>query len=166
MYIVASFLFLAKELTQSGRFIGDPVSVKGDDDTVTTASGTWHWSAEEDINRWVAEGILKGDFPDLFYVIDIPGMTKEIGERLLQLWKRPAHMADPEFNNPDESDRFVILGPHRWQFGVADKLPGPMKSKLSRDRRLEVPFDIPTINSYVTDRAGLDVWITDNPIDP
>ena len=54
---MASFLLLAKELTNAGRFEGDPVSIKDDGDTVTTASGTWHWSAEEDIRRWIAEDV-------------------------------------------------------------------------------------------------------------
>ena len=51
---MASFLLLAKAITNEGRFEGDPISIKDDANTVTTPSGTWHWSAEEDINRWVA----------------------------------------------------------------------------------------------------------------
>ncbi len=163
---MASFLLLAKELTNAGRFEGDPVSIKDDGDTVTTASGTWYWSAEEDIRRWVAEGNTENQFPDLFYTIDIVGMTRATALRITEQWKRAATVVDPELAAPDEADRFIMLGPHRWQFGVADKLPGRLRAKLRKDRFLDMPFDIPTINSYVTDRTGLDVWITDTPIDP
>lgn len=154
---MASFLFLAKELSNAGRFEGDPVSIKND---------SWQWSAEEDIDRWVAEGNAKGDFPDLFYVIDIVGMPLDTALRMTQQWVRAAVPGDPEYDAPDEEDRYVLLGPHRWQLGVADKLPGNLKGKLRKDRKLNIPYDIPTINNYVTDRAGLDVWITDTPIDP
>ena len=165
-YYMARFLLLAKDLTNAGKFEGDPVSIKDDNDTVTTPSGTWYWSAEEDTRRWVAEGNDENDFPNLFYAIDIVGMSKPVAERLNQDWVRAAVDGDPEFENPDEADRFVFLGPNRWQFGVADKLPGQLKTRLRRDRFLDVPFDIDEINSYVTDRSGLDVWITDTPIDP
>jgi len=163
---MASFLLLAKTLSNAGRFEGDPVSVKDDADTVTTPSGTWHWSAEEDIRRWVAEGNSESSFPDLFYVIDIVGMTQDTGLRLKQKWMRPAIPGDPEYGVGDPEDQFVLLGPHRWQFGVADKLPGNLRAKLRKDRFLDVTLNVPAINSYVTDRTGLDVWITDTPIDP
>jgi len=163
---MARFLLLAKNISNAGRIEGDPVSIKDDADTVTTPSGTWYWSSEEDIRRWVAEGNVKANFPDLFFTVDIAGMDKATAERLTQPWVRPATILDPEWNAPDAADRYVYVGPHRWQFGVADKLPGALKARLRRDRYLDVPFDIDTINNYVTDRTGLDVWITDTPIDP
>ena len=99
------FLLLAKELTNAGRFEGDPVSIKDDADTVTTASGTWHWSAEEDIRRWIAEGNPEKQFPDLFYAVDIVGMTRATASRITDEWKRAATVLDIEFAASDEADR-------------------------------------------------------------
>ncbi len=154
---MARFLLLAKDLPSAGRFEGDPVSIKDD---------LWQWSAAEDVRQWVAEGNAEKDYPDVFYTIDIFGMPVVTAKRITYEWKRAATVLDIELAAPDEADRYVFLGPHRWQFGVADKLPGNLRAKLRKDRFLDIPFDIPAINSYVTDRAGLDVWITDTPIDP
>lgn len=163
---MASFLFLAKSISNAGRIEGDPISIRDDSFQIVVPSGTWRWSAEEDIRRWIAEGNAENDFPDLFYVIDIIGMPLVSAQRMLQPWRRPAEPGDPEYDAADEPDRYVTLGPHRWQFGVADKLPGPLKTKLRNDRFLDLPYNATVINTYVTDRAGLDVLITDNPINP
>ena len=93
-------------------------------------------------------------------------MPKSIGERLLQPWREPALPSDPEFNHPDAADRYVYRGPNRWRLGKADKFPPALAAKLKRDNFLVVPYDVATINNYVVDRMGLDVFITDTPIDP
>lgn len=159
---MAKIVTLAKSTGAAGtKAEGDPVAVYDDTETL---------GRKEDIRVWIAQGNSEASFPDQFYCIDIPGMPKATAARLLQKWWRPAVPGDPEFEAPDEPDRIVILGPYRWQFGVADKLPGQLKTRIRRDKFLLLePYDaalITAINGYVTDRSNLDVLITDTPIDP
>ena len=159
---MAEILVLAKSIGADGsRTEGDPVAAKDD--------GA-NWGGHEDIRVWIAQGNAEADFPDMFYMILIPGMPLVSAERLMSAWTRPAVLGEPEFDNPDEADRYVTLGKYRWQLGVADKLPGRLKSRLRRDKIITIdPYGqttIDAINSYVTDRSGLDVLITDTPIDP
>ena len=159
---MAQIVTLAKSVGAAGaKAEGDPIAVYPDGFTA---------GSNEDIRVWVAQGNDEADFPDTFYMIDVPGMSHETGLRLLGPWVRAAVPGDPEYEAPDEADRYVRLGRFRWQLGVADKLPGPIKTALRKDRFFVIePYDqtaIDAINSYVIDRAELDVLITDTPIDP
>jgi len=166
---MASILFLAKDLPNAGRVEGDPVSVKGDRETVTTPSGTWHWSAEEDITRWVAEGSRRADFPDLFYVVNIPGLSKRKAKRIMQPRRRRASILDPEFQATDREDRMVEVERHRWNINLS-RMTATRRDKLRGNRRVTLPNDIAVLNDYVRDRTtrveDKDVWITDTPKDP
>jgi len=159
---MAQITVLAKSTGKAGtKAEGDPVAAYPDGFT----AGRY-----EDIRVWMLQGNAEADFPDQFYTLDIPGMPLETAVRILGPLVRPAVEGDPEFEAPDIEDRYVRLGPYRWQFGVADKLPGQIKARLRRDRFLVIePYDqqlIDTINAYILDRSGLDVLITDTPIDP
>ena len=165
--MMASFLLLAKVIPNASKVEGDPISVKADDDTVTTASGTWHWSAEEDINRWLAEGHAAGDFPDLFYVLDIPGLDIAEAKRCLQSHKRPAIVGDLEFDAQDIPDRMVKLGPSRWNFDIESKFPPQAKADIRANRRANLGNVRATLNAVITDRSTIsDDWLTDTPVDP
>jgi len=159
---MAKLVTLAKGTGAAGtKAEGDPVATYDDSRTL---------GRKEDIRVWVAQGNDPRDFPDQFYVIDVPGMPIASAERIIQQWRRPSVDGDPNWDAPDQPDRFEWLGPYRWQFGVADKLPAQIKNRLRRDRFIVLePYDqtlIDTINNYVIDRTGLDVLITPTPIDP
>lgn len=156
---MARLLLLATSTGKTGRVEGDPVFV-GDDSHV--------FGEREDKRVWIANGNAEGDWPGIFYVIDIPGMPVEVARRIYDTWKRPATILDPEFEAPDEADRYVVLGRHRWQLGVADKIPGAARSKLRRDGFIEFPYVVDVINSYMRDRSELDTFVpgAGGPIDP
>ena len=154
---MARFLLLAVDIAHNGRQEGDPVGAFDDSHV---------FGEREDKTVWIANGNAAADWPGTFYVIDIPAMTRSVGERIYDVWKRPAVPGDLEFEAPDAADRYVQLGRHRWQLGVADKLPGNIRQKLRRDGVISIPFDVPTINNYMKDRNNLDVFITNTPIDP
>jgi len=152
---MAQFLMLAKDIAHAGRLSGDPVTVVDDAHV---------FSENEDKRVWLANGNAEGDWEGLFEVIVITGMPVSIARRLYEDHIRAANLGDPEWNSIDEADRIVTLGPHRWQLGKQDRLPPPLANKLGRDGFVEVPYDIPTLNNYIVDRQGLDVFITDTPI--
>lgn len=159
---MAKLTLLAKGTGKPGtKTEGDPVAAYPDEFTV---------GQKEDIRVWILQGNAENDFPDQFYMIDIPGMPIETAQRILGPHVRPATVLDPEWSDEDPAHRYIRLGPYRWQFGVADKLPGNIKARLRREKILVIsPYDqatIDVINSYVIDRNGLDVLITDTPIDP
>lgn len=154
---MAKFLFLASDVAGGGYLEDDPIAVYEDGKD---------FGYQEDIRVHEAKFGNTDNFEGLFYIIEIPGMPKTIGERLLQQWRVPASQSDPEFDAPDAVDRYVYLGPNRWRMGKQDRFPPALSSKLRRDYFLVLPYDVPTINNYVVDRMGLDVFITDNPIDP
>ncbi len=156
---MARFLLLAVDIAKNGRQEGDPVGAFDD---------THAFGQREDKRIWLANGNDKNDWPGTFYVIDIPLMPVEVGERIYDQWKRPAVSGDLEFDAPDVPDRFVILGRHRWQLGVADKLPGNLRQQLRKDGFLIISFDVPMINDFMIDRNGLDTFIpgSGGPIDP
>jgi len=156
---MARFLLLAKDIAQNGRQEGDPVGVH--DDTHT-------YGEREDKRVWLENGNDAKDWLGTFYVIDIPLMPREVGERIYDKWKRPAVEGEDEFEAPDPPDRFVILGRHRWQLGVADKLPGNLRQQLRRDGAIVISYDVPLINDFMIDRSQLDTFIPDSggPKDP
>ena len=156
---MAQILLLAKATGQSGRFEGNPVGVYADDHV---------FNVGVDKRRWLAEGNTSQSWKGTFYIVAVPTMPVTTAERIMQPWRRAATVIDPEFGAPDAEDRYVELGRHRWQLGVADKLPGPIKSKLRRDGFIELPYDVPTLNNYMIDRSGLDTFVpgVGGPIDP
>lgn len=152
---MAKIVTLAKPVGAPGKKSeGDPVAVFADGEPC---------GIKADIREWLAAGNIGMEFPDTFYVIDIPGMPKEIAQRALGPWKRPAAPGDTEYDAPDEPDRYVTLGPNRWNFDVRNKLPGLKKSQLRRDRFIVLePYDdelIAELNNYMVDRSGSDLWI-------
>ena len=158
---MAQIVVLAKSTGAAGtKSEGDPIAAYPDGFT----AGRF-----EDVRVWIAQGNAEADFPGQFYMIDIPGMPLESAQRVLGPHIRPAVPGEPEYDAPDPEDRYVAIGPYRWQFGVADKLPGQIKAQLRREHFLVLePYDqtlIDGINSYMVDRNGLDVLITDTPID-
>lgn len=161
---MARFLIFQKAAARAGKDIGDAVSVYPDSKVFAQFEDKRVWQAAEDA------GSAVGPWPANFYVIDIPGMPYESAKRLMQPYQRAALPGDIEFLAPDIEDRYVRLGPRRWQFGVNDRLPGPVRAALRRDEYMVIePYDestIATINNYIIDRTGLDVFITDTPIDP
>jgi len=152
---MAQFLMLAKDIAHAGRLSGDPVTVVDDNHI---------FSKNEDKRVWLAEGNAAADWEGLFEVIVITGMPVEVGRRLYEDHIRAATIGDPEWNNIDEADRIVTLGQHRWQLGKQDRLPPALANKLGRDGYLDITYDIPTLNNYIVDRQGVDVFITDTPI--
>lgn len=133
-------------------------------DIATVIDDSQEFGRREDIRVWEAEFGSTAGFPDETSIIDIPGMPLETGLRLMQTWIRQAVPGDAQYN-PDSTE-YVWIGPNRWQLGKQDRLPPLLSQKLDNDRFLVLPYDIPTINNYMIDRAGLDVLITDTPIDP
>ncbi len=163
---MASFVLLAIDLPNANKVEGDPISCKADDNTVTTPSGAWHWSKNEDINRWLAEGHDAADFPNMFYVLDVPGLDLKEAKRCLQAHKRPATIVDPEFEHQDEPDRMVRLGPRRWNFDIENKFSAQEKADIRGNRRLTLGNSRIDLNAVITDRNGMDDWLTDTPVDP
>jgi hypothetical protein len=156
---MARLLMLAIDIAQNGRQEGDPVGVFEDSHV---------FGEREDKRVWLANGNPAGAWPGTFYVIDVTGMPVAVARRIYDKWKRAAVPGEPEFDAQDQEDRFVILGRHRWQLGVADKLPGGARQALRRDGFLVFGYDIPTINGYMTDRSALDTFVpgVGGPIDP
>lgn len=161
---MARFLIFQAATARSGKDVGDAIAVFPD---------THQFGQFEDIRVWQAAedaGGAVGPWPADFYVIDIPGMPIEVAKRFEQPWYRPATVLDPEFLSPDPEDRIVELGKRRWQLGVNDRLPGSVRAQLRREEFLVIePYNQQTIdalNNYIRDRAELDVFITDTPIDP
>jgi hypothetical protein len=55
-------------------------------------------------------------------VIDFQGIDLAKAKQLLEKQKRPAVEGEPEFDAPDEQDRFVYSGKNKWYFAsIADK---------------------------------------------
>ena len=156
---MARLLLLAVDIARNGRQEGDPVGVYPDDHV---------FGGREDIRRWVELGNDENDWPGTFYVIDIPGMPVSVAQRIYDVWKRPAVPGEDEYDAPDEEDRYVILGRHRWQLGVADKLPGNIRNRLRRLGYIEIEYNVTVINNYMNDRSELDTFIPGpgGPVDP
>ncbi len=155
---MARILLIAKSIGRKGRTEGDPSVV---------VENSHIFGERADKSRWIASGNDPRDFPGIHYVVDIPDMPLAIAERIMQVWKRPATIVDLEWEG-DVDDRYVWIGRHRWQLGVADRLPGPIKAALRRDGIIELPYDEAAINSYMIDRNSLDTFIPGpgGPIDP
>lgn len=150
----ARFLLLGKDLG-NGRGIGDPVSIVADSHV---------FSINEDIREWTAAGNEASAFPDLFLVIDIPGMPVVVARRMMEQWKRPTVPGDPGHGAGDPEDQCVLLHRHRWRFGVADLLPVQIRLAIQRDRYVSLVYDIPALNTYIQDRAGTDIFDTPTPV--
>jgi len=143
---MAQILMLASDILNAGRLDGDPVSVVDD---------AHIFSAEEDKRRWLAEGGSDIEWDALvpqFQLIIITGMPLNIAQRITQTYIRGAEPGDPEYNAPDESDRIVQLGPHRWRLGKQDRLPPNIANQLNKNGFIEVPYDVGTLNNYIVDR--------------
>jgi len=150
---MASLLVLAMDIPNADKVEGDVISVKDDANTVTTPSGTWHWSKNEDITRWIAEGNPSSLFPGLFYIIDVPGLPLFVAQKLCELHTRPAVAGvDPEADDPDTNNSVVILGPCRWRINIQPGMTGLERAALRNDRRLTVARS--RINDIALDRMG------------
>ena len=147
------------------RHTANPGEMTDPGDVIVAVDDSHEFGTHEDIRVWTAAGNDEAAFPDFFSVIEIPGMPLAVAQRALEPWYRAATEADEEFLY-DAVDRYVYLGPRRWQLGKQDRLPPPLSNALDRDRFITLTYDVDTINSYMIDRAGLDVLITDTPINP
>jgi len=127
-----------------GRSSDAPIDLKNDNESL---------GYYVDIREYEAQFGTTDGFPNDFYVIQITGLDKSLISRIFQPYMRPATALDPEWNN-DPIDRYVYLGPERWQMGKQDRLPANLRNQLNRDGFLEFadsPAVRDQINSYVID---------------
>ena len=150
---MARFLLLAKPTGRSSRMKGDPIGVFEDDHV---------FSYGEDKALWLANGNLESEWTNTFCILDVPGVTLEEAQRMMEVYKRSAVEGDEEFDNPDDADKFVILGRHRWCFDLDTNGTVEEKQDMTDNAILSVTES--KLNAYTVDRSGLDdVLVTDSP---
>lgn len=108
-----------------------------------------------DIREYIARFGNTDGWPGEFYVIEITGLPASLARRVMQPYLRPATVLDPEWNN-DPIDRYVYLGPNRWQFGKQDRIPPNLRNQLNKDFFLQYDDSQQVrdqINAYMVDRV-------------
>ncbi len=144
---MARFHILRTAIPNAGRVIGDVSSIVADDHG---------WGRYGTRSAWLAA------HPNLM-IIDCPELPLDVANRMYQRWMRAAIIGESEAQHKRP---IVELGPHRWTFRITTALPGNI---TKRDQLLstgEVVLSRAEFNSWVNDRAGLDVPDTKTPIDP
>lgn len=150
---MARFLLLARSTGKSGRIKGDPVAI---------VDNSHVFSEGEDKELWLLNGHLEADWPGTFIIVDVPELSLVEAKRMDQIHDRPAIAGDPEFDDPDEANRFVILGRHRWNLNIDGLLPAAARNNMNNNAKAQITKN--ALNNHTIDRSGLDdVLVTDTP---
>ncbi len=122
---MADVLFLAvnKGSIDNGVYSwgGDPIQAN---------PGNHSWGEEEDKRLWIAKYGGDSRWPGKLFILRINGLTVNRAREFIVPHIRPATVIDPEFNSPDDADKFVTVKLCCWNLDV-EGLPSEIRNSIN-----------------------------------